>query len=148
MLHTLRFSLKNDVYFIMLPFLVPVLFTFYIQSVLKFKCETPVPKAWNEKCHSCLKISMRHFTLTDPSSSNTYKTRSNPYLIPLEVSQISTLPPESRRCYFAIRHWFQPLRDVGTGLEPSRLFHQCHGLLYRCTLQISRLSAILLHYTV
>jgi len=30
-LHTLRFSLQNAVYFIMLPFLVPVLFTFYIQ---------------------------------------------------------------------------------------------------------------------
>jgi hypothetical protein len=43
MLYNLSFSLQNAVYFIMLLF-GSVLFAFYIQGVLKFKCEIPVPK--------------------------------------------------------------------------------------------------------
>jgi len=38
------FSLQNAIYFIILTYLVPVLFTFYVQVVLKFKKIIPAPK--------------------------------------------------------------------------------------------------------
>jgi len=45
MVYTLRFfGLQNAVYFIILTYLVPVLFTFYIQGVLKLKLIIPAPK--------------------------------------------------------------------------------------------------------
>ena len=60
---------------------------------------------------------LKHLQKWDPSIWSTHKSGSNRCQTPLDVSQFSTLPPDRSRCHFAIRHWFQPLRDVGTGLE-------------------------------
>jgi len=43
-IHYPCFSLQNAVCFIILMYLVPVLFTFYIQGVLKLKKIIPAPK--------------------------------------------------------------------------------------------------------
>jgi len=54
MLYTLRFFLQNAVYFIILTYLVPVLFTFYTQGVLKLKKIIPAPKG--EVCASAISL--------------------------------------------------------------------------------------------
>ena len=44
---------QNVVYFLMLPFLVHKIFTFYINVVLNYKCAAPGPKCYRVK--SCLR---------------------------------------------------------------------------------------------
>jgi hypothetical protein len=63
-IHSSFISLQNAVWFIILTYLVPILFTFYIQGVLKLKKIIPVPKTLtvsfrNEKAMSFLRDSKR-----------------------------------------------------------------------------------------
>jgi hypothetical protein len=60
MLHTLRFSLQNALYFIMLTFLLLLLFIFYLQDVLKFKYKASLPKMLNVVL--CIHIYIRTYT--------------------------------------------------------------------------------------
>jgi len=56
MVHTLRFSLQSAVYFIMLPFLVHVLFTFYIQPCcVRGRAGRPRPRT-QHGCHHDTKV--------------------------------------------------------------------------------------------